>query len=82
MRIALACALAMCVACGEVSQGGFSPTLDERTGTVIPQATTWTGISVDAYRYGTVDRTGTVPQATTMIGIGVDPFRYDTTVAK
>ena len=82
MRIVVGCALALCVACGDVSQSGFSATLDKRTGTTTPQASTWTGISVDAFRYGTVDRTGTVPQATTLTGIGVDTSRYDTVIAK
>lgn len=82
MRIALGCALATCVACGEVSQGGISATLDERTGTTIPQASTWAGISVDAFKYGTADRAGTVPQASTWTGIGVDTSRYGRAIAK
>jgi len=39
---------------------------------IVPQSSTWTGISVDAYKYGTADRSGTVPPATAWSGIEVD----------
>ena len=80
MRIALGCALAVCVACGEVSQGATQDVLTDPV--FVLQATTSAGISVDVFRYGTLNRTGTIPQASTVQGIEVDSFKYGTANAK